>query len=37
MGGGAVTAIMARLLCWGRHCDWAHTTGYGAKCQIEAP
>jgi hypothetical protein len=24
-----VIAAVARLLCWGRHCDWAHSTGYG--------
>jgi hypothetical protein len=26
-----VIAAMARLLCWGRHCDWDHSTRYGAE------
>jgi hypothetical protein len=21
-------AAVARLLCWGRHCNWAHSTGF---------
>jgi hypothetical protein len=29
--GPPVIAIVARLLCWVRHRDWAHSTGYGAN------